>query len=485
MSFNKKKAIKHLNIGNQKLQSGDLYSAIDEYKKTIKLAPTLSEGHHNIGVAYYKLGMTLEAEAALKKHITLDKNSSAGHYLYAFILYRHGKIDTALASYKRAYKLDPSNLDAVAGIAQIYNYKKDYAEAYKSIKSILSDNKANIKIAQVFSKFCDKIELCDQAIKYIEYITGPTSNLPLSIKNTAYFSLGSILDKRGAYDEAFRAYEVANNSQPLKYNGAVFDAFEARIKSIHSAENLKLSNKSTYNTSKPVFLIGMPRSGTSLLEQILSSHSDVYGTGESNEIRNIVQSISKGNDLSYPQCTLDLSIEELDKHSHAYVKNQEHEAFGEKLIIDKMPHNFFHLGLISQLFPNCKVIHCTRSPLDTCLSIYFQSFNETHQYASNLKNLAHHYKFYQNMMAHWKKALPINILEISYEDTVSNLKGTTEKLLQHLELEWEDDCMSFYDTKRHVFTASQEQVDKPIYTSSSGRWKNYEQHIQLLINEFN
>jgi len=483
MSLNKKKAIKYLKTGSQKLQSGDFYGAVDAYKQTVKLAPTLPEGHYNIGVAYYQLGMAEDAETALKKHITLDNKSAAGHYLYAFILYRLGKIDSALASYKRAYKLDPNNLEAAAGIAQVYNYKKEYADAYDSIKKILSENKANIKVAQIFSRFCQTLDVCNQAIDYIKYITGPTSGLQPAVKNIAYFYLGDIYNKQKKYDDAFKAYEMANNNQVVKYNSAGFDAFKTKIESIYTAEHLKTCNKSTNNTSKPVFVVGMPRSGTSLIEQILSSHSDIYGSGESNEMRDIVQKISNGNDASYPQCTLDLTIEELNRHSQIYVENQEKLTTGEQKIIDKMPHNFFHLGLISQLFPNCKIIHCTRSPLDTCLSIYFQNFNETHQYASNFKNLAHHYKFYQDLMNHWKKVLPMDILEISYEETVSDLQGTTTKLLQHLELEWQDQCLSFYDTKRHVFTASQEQVDKPIYTTSSERWKNYEKHIQPLIDE--
>ena len=482
MSINKK-AIKLFQQGNQKLQSKDLYGALTDYKKAVKIAPAFPEPYYNIGVIGYQLGMLETAEKALKKHIMLRNNSSAGHYLYAVLLYRVGKTNAALSSYKRAYKLDNNNVEAAAGVAVIHNYNKEYQLAYESIKAIISNKKASVSIAQIFSKICSKLDKCDEALEYLKHITAPTSALDNTSKNTVNFYIGDIYDKQGFYDEAFSSYKIANESQPFIYDSATYDQLGEKIKATYSKEDTENYVTSEIDSTKPVFIIGMPRSGTSLIEQILSSHSQIFGVGESNEIRNIANSVSNGRENTYPQCIQYLSSETLREYALGYLKNHEKLTSGEPIIIDKMPHNFFHLGLISQLFPKCRIIHCVRHPLDTCLSIYFQNFNETHRYAGNLKSLAHHYSFYTRLMRHWKNVLPIDIIDISYEDTVSDMRGVTSQLLSYLNLEWEEQCMTFYKSKRHVITASQEQVDKPIYQSSSGRWKNYEIHLDPLIKE--
>ena len=229
----------------------------------------------------------------------------------------------------------------------------------------------------------------------------------------------------------------------------------------------------------------MPRSGTSLVEQILDSHSKVYGAGELGYIQIITETMqSPENDSHYPLCMPDLDENSLTNYANSYINEIETLVDTDaEIIIDKMPHNFLHIGLITQLFPESRIIHCKRNPIDNSLSIYFQSFNDAHTYANKLSSIAHHYKIYVDLMKYWGSVLGRNIYTVEYEKLVHDFDAESKSLVEYCGLDWEDSCTEFYKNKRHVSTASQDQVIRPIYSSSIERWKNYEGHITELTDK--
>jgi len=230
----------------------------------------------------------------------------------------------------------------------------------------------------------------------------------------------------------------------------------------------------------------MPRSGTTLTEQILATHSEVYGAGELDYIKKIENSIiglDSGNEEKYLAKINGLNKEKLTEHARTYLDKINKLDNKARFVIDKMPNNFIQIGLISLLFPEARIIHCRRNALDNCLSIYFQSFIWSHDYAVDLSDIGFYYNEHERLMSHWKEVVDIPILTVQYEDILKDQEAMSRKLLEFCDLEWDDSVMKFYDSKRDVGTASYDQVRRPIYQSSKERWKNYEKHIDPLRKE--
>jgi hypothetical protein len=223
----------------------------------------------------------------------------------------------------------------------------------------------------------------------------------------------------------------------------------------------------------------MPRSGTSLVEQILASHPDVHAQGELDDIGLIFESLpaAVGIDSPVVQCLDSLTGDMLDGLARRYLDRIAGNAGKARRVTDKMPHNFLYLGLIDLLFPRARVLHCVRDPLDTCVSCYVQQLGEFHAYAGDLANLGRYYRQYRHLMAHWKSALRLPMLEVCYEDLVADQRAVTESMLEFCGLGWDDRVLRFYESGRLTVTQSYQQVRRPMYQSSVGRWKNYNKFL--------
>ena len=241
--------------------------------------------------------------------------------------------------------------------------------------------------------------------------------------------------------------------------------------------------KSTNLTERPVFIVGMPRSGSTLTEQILCSHPDVYGAGEIITFPRIIRDLPNylGARSVYPESLSRLTVEILDNLSECYLKEINLLNNEKQRVTDKTLANYLYLGLISLMFPNARIIHCKRDPRDTCLSIFFQNFDESHNYATRLENLGSYYNQYDRLMKHWKSLVKVPIYEVQYEELIDNQEKISRELVDFIGLEWNEKVLKFYDTKRVVVTASYDQVRQKIYKKSAKRWKNYEKHIEPLV----
>ena len=307
-------------------------------------------------------------------------------------------------------------------------------------------------------------------------------------KTAVNFTLGKIYDDQNNFKQAFKYYATgkALKNQHLKYD---HEADEARF-----SELIEFFNKDFFEqhqhlgikSSMPIVIVGMPRSGTTLTEQIVSSHPDVIGAGEVTFWARSPTEIPLriNSEYAYPDCVRELTADQAKDIAQMY-ETTLRKIVGpdtkSKHITDKMPHNFLYVGLIALLFPNVKIIHTKRDPIDTCLSKFFQNFGDNHPYAFNLENLGFNYKQYQRLMQHWHAVLPGRILDISYEDTIADPEFRSRKLIAHVGLEWDDACLSPHKLERSVKTALHWQVRQPIYKTSVQRWKNYEEFLGPLI----
>ncbi len=400
---------------------------------------------------------------------------------------------TALQMFDQAYKhiisaynQHPENTDICTELINYYILNRKYKDAYNTSSSFLKTlNPQSLlpgNIALAHSIACQQTDRLDEAKITLENVI-KNNYIERNLQESIYYSQGEILDAMHLYDEAFKSYKAANIV--IKQTTDI-DYYETILEDLVNTVDRSFLDKigtSDNLSSTPIFIVGMPRSGTSLIEQIISCHPDAYGAGELTDLWKIGNTISGAmNMLNYTKNFSSLSKSKLNEFSNNYLETINKLSNGTIRVTDKLPHNFMHIGLIECLFPNAKIIHCRRHPLDTCLSIYFKRFNDNHVYAKNLKEIARFYKRYVTLMDHWLKVSRLPILTVEYEKMVRNQKHETLNIIKHIDLDWTDKVLMHHDSNRIIMTPSQHQASKPIYTDSVYRWKNYRNHIQPLIN---
>ena len=313
------------------------------------------------------------------------------------------------------------------------------------------------------------------------------SEAPPSEKVALGFALGRILDKRGEFEESFRYTAEANKYQRRQLSDAGFiidnreqQAFFDRHR-IHLGEDLiSRCRHDCLKTDKPIFILGLPRSGTSLVEQILASHSKVFGGGEVDISRLFEETCQSKTHRPFPLDIDKLQASELQSATRLYVERLAMLSPQSRRITDKLPHNFLRIGWLLAMLPNASIVHCERDAKDTCLSIYQQWFNDAHGYATELESLGMYHGYYQELMAYWHQLMPGRIHRISYEELIRSPEKTTSALLDYCNLNFEDACLKPHQTQRTVNTPSAEQVREPLYKNSVGRWRNYEVQLGAL-----
>ncbi len=298
--------------------------------------------------------------------------------------------------------------------------------------------------------------------------------------------MAKLHDEGGDYDEAFHCFRAGNDLRKAghRYQPEEESLFVDRLMASFNKELFGEKERIGNRSERPVFIVGMPRSGTTLVEQILASHPQVHGHGELEEMAELVRGLSErlGSRQPYPECVKTLDEITAGSLAEAHLAQLERHGCGVVRSIDKMPHNFLHLGLIALLFPRARLIHCLRDPLDTCLSCYFQDFGSRHRFSCDLEQLGRCYRNYQRLMAHWHATLPRPILDVPYEGLVHDQELWCRKLIDFLGLPWDERCLTYYKTERPVLTSSAWQVRQPIYTSSVGRWRHYAKHLGPLFS---
>lgn len=473
----------HINLAKTYLMLEDFNQSRQSYQQALQLNPALAEAYYGLGCVEHETGHSEKAIEFFEKTLKHQSNSIDALRMLGSVHEKEGHTEKAMSYYKKALQINPDSAQVAAGLALIYEYKGEIEKAIALIEPQIHKHDHNPALGVAFAKMCKHMNRCEEAVDYIDRIlTSPdlTSN---RIRKNLHFTVADVLNKLQQYDSAFNHYRSGNDVASVhSYDSAGHMQMINNIISTYSSELFSQLKSSTRHDNRPVFIIGMPRSGTSLTEQILAAHPDVYAAGELRMLGQIINDmpckLDGTQDISERVALLDQH--KLDNMADRYLRHLDSLDTNALRITDKMPHNFYHLGMIQLLFPGVRILHLTRDSLDNGLSIYLQNFSHGHIYANNLFNIGTHYHQYQRLMEHWKKVITLPLLEISYEHLVSDQLVVTRQILEFCGLDWNEDCMQFHKLDREVFTSSYNQVRQPLYKHSVERWRKYERYIDEL-----
>ena len=485
-SFEKAVAIKpnyaegYFNLGIVLKELDKLDAAVESYEKAIAIKPDYAEAHNNLGSAFRKLGLLYDAAGCYKKAVTIKTNYAEAHYNLGITLQDLGQQDAAVKSYEKALAIKPDYAEwhfshgivlmelgllgaAVKSYEKALAIKPDYAEAHHNLSAM------------------KQYTINDPQISVIQSILS-TGDLSLSDRTHLCFTLAKVNEDLERPDELFKFLHEGNRLRKLELNYSLDRAqkLSALIRKLFSSPP-SVDEKSypyTPSTIRPVFIVGMPRSGTSLVEQIIASHHAVHGAGELNILANLISKALKDHLTHFTdglpeKAFLSIRQQYLDSLSRFNVP--------ENIITDKMPLNFRYIGFILSAFPEAKIIHLKRDARATCWSIYKHYFTKGNGFSFNQEDLAGFYGLYTDLMIFWHELFPDKIYDISYEELTTNQEKETQKLLKYCELDWDENCLNFHTSKRAVKTASALQVRQKMYQGSSEAWKKYEAYLQPLI----
>ena len=422
------------NLGTTLKDLGRFDESLLSFKKCIKLKPNLAQPHNNLGDLLFKLKKFEEAEASYKKAIELKPDYAKAYNNFGILLTDLDRIEEAKSNFKKSLEINPEYVEAFFNLGELMNFTKE-DERFSQMQKLylsqsLSDEKRVI-LGFILAKTCEDLNQFDKSFKY-------------------YFEANKIHKKTINYD----IKNIINE----------FSLYKSTCSNLkkHSLKNTKIEK-----SLKPIFIVGMPRSGTTLIEQIISSHSKVTGAGELNYIgslgRDIALGISKINNNTL------LNLKE------KYIRILNRLSNGSLMITDKHTGNFRYIGLIYSLFPDAKIIHVKRNAAATCWGLFKKKFSgESIKYSYSLDDIVTYYELYQGLMKFWEEKYKSQIYNLNYEKLTENQGEETKKLIKYLGLEWEDACLAPQDNKRIVYTTSKMQVKKKIYTGSSDKWNKFE-----------
>lgn len=469
--------------------NGKPVEAINVGEQLIKLEPGIAEHYVSLAKTYIELGKSAEAEKAARNAIKLEPDNAMAYSVLAAAVVESLGWDEARKNIDRAIALDSTEEQFIIQKASILELMGETRKSFELIKPLVHNRKfVNTPALMTYATLAEKFGHEKNAAKILESVLN-NSGLPDLVRLTLSFSAGKLFDRQKKYDKAFGYFAKANSLKPREYKRETAERLYKNIKENFNADFLESAPCSSASGEGMIFIVGMPRSGTSLTEQILASHPQVKAAGELKQIDNVCTTLPAvaGYAEAYPIYAANLTPDVLNDAAKMYM-DYINTLFPDNTgkITDKMPLNFIYLGMIYLMFPQAKIIHCNRDPIDTCLSCYFLNFSTSGlSFAYNLEDLGHQYQLYMSLMSHWKSTLPVDIYELKYEMLVDSPDSEVPKLLEFCGLEWDDACLQHHKSSLTTVTASYEQVRQPIYKSSVKRWKNYEKHIGKLIQALN
>jgi tetratricopeptide (TPR) repeat protein len=510
-------ALAHYNLSTLLNAQGAYAEAVDSATRAIELMPTLIDAYVHVSVGLTGQRRFAEAECTLRRALALQPGRPETLSELGRVLTELTRYDEAVACHRRAIALRPDNamMHYLLGSATVYAGDPHSGEAIFRHALALNPKLAIAwtglgQVLRVLGQF-EKAQVCfrralelDSTLPYADtglafighqaddeaqlerlhaHLVRP--DLPVGIRIDAGFALGKLLDNADRFDEAFPCFTTANalHRRQLIAAGQGFDlaALRQQVDGLiaQCTPGLYAAVEGSGNPSQmPVFIVGMPRSGTSLVEQIAASHTQVFGAGELRDVGSIADALeAHARDCVAQELDPDLA----GRLAGAYVAKLLSLGAGKARVIDKLPDNILHLGMVGVLFPSARIIFCRRDPRDTILSCFFRKFDAEISWAYDLVDCGHRALEIERLAEHWRRVLPQRLLTIDYETLVGDLEGESRRLIEFLGLDWEPACLEFYKTDRPVLTASGWQVRQPLYTQSVGRWRHYERHLAPLL----
>ncbi len=507
------------NLGAVLTEKEQPEKSLELIQQALNLNPDYADAHHNIAIAWLMLEQEDKAQASFQREIQLRPNKAAPylglgqillnqkntneaeamaskaqelapedakvHCLWGDIHTQNGFPDQAGKDYAHALKLDPDMEAAHLSLGHLLMEQGDMDAAKTSFSRALKINTDSMG-AQLALVQANKVKEGDEHMASLVEEGKKIDSMLETKAMSLHFALGKCFDDTKQHDLAFEHFSKGNNlrRKRIEYSADANNQYAKNICSFFSRENIDNLRSDACSSKLPIFVLGMPRSGTTLTEQIIASHPDVYGAGELPDLLNLSNHPKGTNGAEYPQSMMGVTQAELKILGERYIDGIQKRNPSAKRITDKMPANFACLGLIHLMLPHAKVVHIKRNPVDTCLSNYSKLFGHKSQPQSyNLTELGLYYRNYAKLMEHWRNVLPEGAFyEVQYEDLVADNETQARALIDYCDLEWNDDCLNFHKTKRIVRTASITQVRQPIYNSSVERWRKYEAHLEPLLD---
>jgi tetratricopeptide (TPR) repeat protein len=469
----------HFALGNALQKLGNLDEALDHLMKAVTLNRGNPEFQYGLGTALSVTGRQDVAVRHIRRAIQLRPDYIEAQISLAATLVTLGQPDDAYQMIEAVLEKHPDNLEAITLAATMDQHRGNIDKAHERIRPLLDAGKTHINLLLAYATICSKLGESEIAIDLMEQMLEKNPTLTATGRCNLHFSLGDLYDKNKQYRQAFEHYHKGNELKHVEFDPAQHTAGIDAIINTHSTTMMAAMPRAGIRSDRPVFVVGMPRSGTTLVEQILSSHPAIFGAGELPDIIQQVGGLASLQDSTteYPYNIPTLSQQAIDSAAQDYLDRIAELSPDAERVVDKMPGNFMHLGYIELLFPGARIIHCKRDPLDTCLSNYFQNFSRSLHFSFNLTHLGVFYRNYLRLMEHWRGIITLPMLEVQYEDMIADQESGSRRIVEFCGLEWDENCMDFHKSERYVATASYDQVRKPIYKSSVSRWKNYSDFI--------
>ncbi|HET8729688.1 MAG TPA: sulfotransferase [Moraxellaceae bacterium] len=474
----------HCNVGNAFLALEDFQRAALAFRTALQFQPDYPEAYEGLSRCAQEDRNLGDAESFARQALTL-KERPAGYVLLGGIYSEQSFPDKAAEAYEKALSLNPELVSAWLGKGHLLMElgKMDDAEAcfQKALALDPTNIAPRLSLTQV-----RKTREDDENFAILQQSATDIDGLPATKAISLHFALGKAYEDVKKYDQAFPHFLAGCKlkRQRIDYSAENNRLIAENIRKVFTPERIESLRGAGCDSRTPIFVLGMPRSGTTLTETIIASHPDVYGAGELPDLLQLLGTPMGTPPQGYPLNVEQMSKEDLTRMGETYAAQLQARAPGSPHVTDKMPANYLGIGMIHLMLPNAKIIHVKRNPVDTCVSAFTRLFNKSQHQSYDLSELGRYYRDYLSIMAHWRSVLPADAFyEIEYEQLVANQEEESKKLIAYCGLEWSDACLNPHKTERNVKTASVTQVRQPVYTSSVERWRVYEPFLGSLLAE--
>jgi tetratricopeptide (TPR) repeat protein len=464
--------VAHQELGKILQAIGQSEGALRRFRRALICQPFNPDSHNDLGKYCYEHKKRAEALEHFKRALILDPShgvsvGNAGLATQALRLF-----DIALCWYERAVQIAPQDADSLSNLGTCLQVMGRFKEAdfWLEKAAAIAPHDAKIQYAVAQHR---KIRADGPEIAAWEKLAASLPEQNLEDRSHIHFALAKAYEDLGDRDRAFDHLLTANQAKRAQviYDEEATLAKLARTREIFTAEFLQRFKDAGDPSIQPVFILGMPRSGSTLVEQILASHPDVYGAGELTDLPEMIDGWATEHGVGWPDLAAQLTAQDMNALGGHYAAAQQGRGGAALRVTDKSPGNFWMIGLIHSMLPNAKIIHTRRDPVDTCLSCFSKLFQDV-AFTYDLAELGRHWRIYDQMMVHWHEVLPAGVLfDIHYEELVADQEGQTRRLLDYCGLDWNESVLAFHKNERPVNTASVLQVRNPIYTESAGRWR--------------
>jgi tetratricopeptide (TPR) repeat protein len=477
----------HNNLGDALLSRGDRAAALAHFREAVRLDPASAEARSNLGRLLVDQGQLEEGLAQCREVVRLRPDSAAARVNLGKALTVLGRLDEAEASYREAVRLRPDLAAGHAGLAGVLEQLGDFEGLVASLREAVRLNPRHAgALARLATRLKGALPEPDRDV--IEALLAD-HGLPPEDRWPLLFGLAHVLDARGEFDRAAALTAQANALQlaDFRKRGRGYDpaAHRAFVDQLVEAFNPAFFDRVRgfgHESERPVFVVGLPRTGTSLVEQVLASHPQVFGAGELRLALETFNALpwATGRDVSLQDCLDHLDRDAVRRLAHRHLDALAALNRTADRVVDKMPENTLYLGLLADLFPRASFIHCRRDVRDVALSCWMTHFGHV-RWSCDPDHIASRIAESRRLTGHWRRVLPVPVYEFDYEAMVADPERVSRELVAHCGLDWDPSCLDFHATRRPVRTASVAQVRRPVYASSVGRWKNYEQPLAALF----